>query len=104
MNDKAKIQIIKLTVATYFGIPAPLLYGRSRPAYLVIPRQIAMALCRELLPEMAWTAIGAAFQRDHANIIHAVKVVKAMVANNRQGRDHMNVLREIIKKRFDEKL
>ena len=101
MTDKSKIQIIKLTVATYFRISAPLLYGRTRPAYLVIPRQIAMALCREFLPDMTLTATGAAFERDHANIIHAVKTVKAF---DRHVQKHVSALRVIVKERLDEKL
>ena len=72
------IQNIQRTVAAYFKVRVADLDSKGRSHSIVRPRQIAMALARELtshsLPE-----IGDAFGgRDHTTVIHACRRVKAL--------------------------
>ena len=72
-NREPPIEQIRKTVAEYFAIRESELLSVKRTRAIVVPRQLAMALCRELtqksLPE-----IGEAFGgRDHTTVLHACK-------------------------------
>jgi chromosomal replication initiator protein len=68
------IENIKRTVATYYNIRVTDLSSPRRTRSLARPRQIAMALAKELtqhsLPE-----IGEAFGKDHTTVLHACRKV-----------------------------
>jgi len=70
-----RIATIKNLVARAFSLDPALLVGPRRSRILAHPRQIAMTICRELLPEQSLPAIGLAFMRDHTTVMHAVKAV-----------------------------
>ena len=61
---------IKQAVADYYGIAAAELTAKRRSREVVIPRQVAMFLAREMT-DLSLTQLGAAFQRDHSTILHA---------------------------------
>lgn len=61
---------IKQAVADYYGIAAAELTAKRRSREIVIPRQVAMFLAREMT-DLSLTQLGAAFQRDHSTILHA---------------------------------
>lgn len=61
---------IKQAVADYYGISAAELTAKRRSREVVIPRQVAMFLAREMT-DLSLTQLGAAFQRDHSTILHA---------------------------------
>ncbi len=95
LQDKlVTIENIQKTVAEYFKIKvADILSGR-RNRSVALPRQVAMALAKELtnhsLPE-----IGDAFGgRDHTTVIHACRKIKELLrANNTTADDYKNLLR-----------
>ena len=68
------IDNIKRTVASYYNIRISDLTSAKRTRSLARPRQVAMALCKELtqhsLPE-----IGEAFDKDHTTVLHACRKV-----------------------------
>lgn len=73
------IERIMRIVCEHFGISHEDMVGRSRNKPVVIPRQIAMYLCRELT-ESSLPEIGKAFGgRDHSTVIHAHAKIKEMV-------------------------
>jgi chromosomal replication initiator protein len=90
------IENIQKTVADYFKLRMNDLLSQRRSRSVARPRQIAMALAKELtqhsLPE-----IGAAFGgRDHTTVLHACKRVKELLASDTQMReDHSNLLRTL---------
>ncbi len=90
------IENIQKTVAEYFKIRVADLLSKGRSRSITRPRQIAMALAKELtnhsLPE-----IGDAFGgRDHTTVIHACKRVKDLrEAENRVNEDYLNLLRTL---------
>lgn len=66
---------IKAAVADHYQLAPAELYGRRRHAYLARPRQLAMAMARDItgksLPEIA-----RAFGRDHTTMVHAIRQVE----------------------------
>ena len=88
------INNIQKTVAEYFKIRVSDLHSKNRARQVVRPRQLAMALSKELtnhsLPE-----IGDAFGgRDHTTVLHACrKVVELNECDMRIKEDYSNLLR-----------
>jgi chromosomal replication initiator protein len=88
------IENIQKTVAEYFKIRVADLLSKRRSRSIARPRQVAMALARELtnhsLPE-----IGDAFGgRDHTTVMHACERVKDLrEMERRASEDYLNLLR-----------
>ncbi|MBF8292603.1 MAG: dnaA [Steroidobacteraceae bacterium] len=88
------IENIQKTVAEYYKIRMADLLSKRRSRSIARPRQVAMALARELtnhsLPE-----IGDAFGgRDHTTVMHACDRVKSLRESERRtGEDYLNLLR-----------
>ena len=70
-------EIVKRVCAA-FGVTRKELLGPSRLRRVLVPRQVAMALAREIggqsLPRIA-----VAFDRDHSTVLHACRKVEEMV-------------------------
>ena len=90
------LESIQKTVAEYFKIRVSDLLAKKRTRSIARPRQIAMALAKELtshsLPE-----IGEAFGgRDHTTVLHACrKVVELKETDSRIAEDYRNLLRTL---------
>ena len=90
------IENIQKTVAEYFKIRVADLLSKRRSRSIARPRQVAMALSKELtshsLPE-----IGDAFGgRDHTTVLHACRVIKELrESNTRTSEDYSNLLRTL---------
>ena len=88
------IENIQKTVGEYYKIRMADLLSKRRSRSIARPRQVAMALARELtnhsLPE-----IGDAFGgRDHTTVMHACDRVKSLRESERRtGEDYLNLLR-----------
>jgi len=65
---------IQRTVAEHFDIRFSDMLSRKRPANIALPRQVAMFLCRELTSH-SLPAIGEAFGKNHATVLHACRSV-----------------------------
>jgi chromosomal replication initiator protein len=89
-------QIIEMS-AKHFGFSVEELTGPSRRRPLVIARQIAMYLFRELT-DFSYPAIGREFSdRDHTTVIHAVEKVSGLMKERRQVYDQVTELSAQIK-------
>ncbi len=90
------IENIQKTVAEYYKIRVADLLSRRRSRSITRPRQMAMALSKELtnhsLPE-----IGDAFGgRDHTTVLHACRVMKELrTSQQRLNEDYSNLLRTL---------
>ena len=90
------IENIQKTVADYFKIRVAELLSKRRSRSIARPRQIAMALAKELtnhsLPE-----IGDAFGgRDHTTVLHGCRRIKALRdTEKRVDEDYLNLLRTL---------
>jgi len=88
------IENIQKTAAEYYKIRVADLLSKRRNRSIARPRQVAMALARELtnhsLPE-----IGDAFGgRDHTTVMHACERVRELrESDRRMGEDYLNLLR-----------
>lgn len=87
------IENIQKTVAEYYKIKVSDLLSKRRSRSIARPRQIAMALAKELtnhsLPE-----IGDAFGgRDHTTVLHACRKVKALATSLDILEDYKNLVR-----------
>ena len=97
MQDRlVSIENIQKTVADYFKIRVADLLSKRRSRSVARPRQIAMALAKELtnhsLPE-----IGDAFGgRDHTTVLHGCRRVRALKeTDKRVEEDYLNLLRTL---------
>jgi chromosomal replication initiator protein len=90
------VENIQKTVAEYYKIRVADLLSKRRSRSITRPRQVAMALAKELtnhsLPE-----IGDAFGgRDHTTVLHACRVVKELRdSQTRLNEDYLNLLRTL---------
>jgi chromosomal replication initiator protein len=95
-NKLVTIENIQKTVAEYYKIRVADLLSKRRSRSVTRPRQLAMALAKELtnhsLPE-----IGDAFGgRDHTTVLHACrKVAELKEADTRMEEDFANLLRTL---------
>ncbi len=97
IQDKlVTIDNIQKTVAEYYKIRVADLHSKRRNRSITRPRQLAMALCKELtnhsLPE-----IGDAFGgRDHTTVLHACRKIEELKeSDQRMAEDHANLLRTL---------
>jgi len=78
------IEEIQKTVAAHYGIKVSDLKSSKRLKALVLPRQVAMYLSRQLTP-CSYPEIGDKFGgKDHSTIIHAIKKIEAKMAEDIQ--------------------
>jgi hypothetical protein len=91
-----KINDIIAEVGAHFRVSPIDIVSARRTAYVVVPRQIAMYICRELtmrsLPQ-----IGERFgNRDHTTVLHAIKKISARVAADPEFAARVEFLKEKI--------
>jgi chromosomal replication initiator protein len=84
-------EIIRAT-ARAFGFSVDELIGASRRQPLVMSRQVAMYLCRELT-DLSLPKIGAMFGgRDHTTVMHAIEKVRRVMRTDREVFDRVSEL------------
>ncbi|PLX97696.1 MAG: chromosomal replication initiator protein DnaA [Desulfuromonas sp.] len=83
-NRKISTEQIQKAVAAHFGIKNSDLKSAKRHKALVMARQIAMYLTRQLTP-LSYPDIGEQFGgKDHSTIIHAIKKIDKQLENDMQ--------------------
>jgi chromosomal replication initiator protein len=87
---------IQKTVADYYQISLPNLLSTSRSRSLARPRQMAMALSKELT-EHSLPEIGKAFGgRDHTTVLHACRTIRDLcLVDGKMKQDWEKLLREL---------
>jgi len=88
--------IIRTTAQT-FGFSVEDVLSSSRRQPLVLCRQIAMYLCRELT-DLSLPKIGQHFNRDHTTVLHSVEKVKRILRSDRAVFDRVNQLTQELRK------
>ncbi len=68
-------------VSRYYSVEENLLRGRLKSNNVVMPRQIAMYLIREMTHQ-SYKNIGREFGRDHTTVISSLQKVEALIAKN----------------------
>ncbi len=93
-NRQISIENIQKTVADYYKIKVSEMYSKKRTRNLARPRQIAMALAKELT-QLSLPDIGDAFGgRDHTTVLHACrKITDLKTTNGEISRDISSLLK-----------
>jgi len=96
-NRQVSLEIIQKTVADYYKIKVADMFSKKRSRIIARPRQIAMMITKELT-QLSYPDIGEAFGgRDHSTVIHAVRTITALKANDPiLGRD-FSLLMQMLK-------
>ncbi len=93
---RVTVQNIQKTVAEYFKMRIADLHSKRRNRQITRPRQMAMALSKELT-SMSLPEIGDAFGgRDHTTVLHAQRKVRELVATDARVREDYQNLQRIL--------
>ena len=77
------IDAVQRAVADHFDVRISDLRGASRQRQVAFPRQIAMYLCKELIPSLSLNEVGEAFGgRDHTTVLYACQRITKEIKNN----------------------
>jgi len=96
-NRQVSVESIQKTVAEYFKIKISDMHSKKRTRMVARPRQVAMALAKELTP-MSLPEIGEAFgNRDHTTVLHACRTIADLRKRDTGiNRDYL-VLEQVLK-------
>lgn len=71
------VEMVQRAVADHFDVRIADLRGRSRQRQVVQPRQMAMYLCKEMIPSLSLNDVGEAFGgKDHSTVLYACDKVQ----------------------------
>jgi chromosomal replication initiator protein len=91
------IETIQKTVAGFFSLTEDNLRSKKRTKELVVPRQMAMYLCRELTGA-SLNDIGGRFGgKDHTTVIHAITRVKDQISSNPETAAQVERITKLVK-------
>lgn len=91
------VDFIQRCVAEEFGVSLQDLKTRRRNKNIVLPRQVAMYLSRELT-ELSLPEIGDFFGgKDHTTVLHSYNKIKEEVKNNESFKDKIDGVIQVIK-------
>lgn len=97
-NEKKVItpEYIISVVSEHFNVSASDLAGNKRNSKIVIPRQIAMYLCRDII-DTPYKAIGKCLgNRDHTTVMHGIEKVEKEIETNDNIRNTVEILKKKI--------
>jgi len=90
------IEQIQKIVCEYFNIPVDLLRAKTRKQEVVVARQIAMYIAKDMTNSSLKT-IGMHFGgRDHSTVIHACQAVEDFLKTNNKHKQHIDQIRRTI--------
>lgn len=96
-NRQVSIENIQKTVADYYKIKVVEMYSKKRTRIFARPRQMAMALTKELT-QLSLPDIGDAFGgRDHTTVLHACRKIVELKASNPDIAREFNTLLQILR-------
>ena len=91
-----KIEDIQKLVANHYSVSRADILSSRRTAVVVKPRQVAMFLAKTLtmrsLPEIGRRFGG----RDHTTVLHAVRKIEALSANDTTLREEIDLLKRML--------
>jgi chromosomal replication initiator protein len=94
IRKNISIEQIQTTVSEHFGITEEMMRGKTRKQEIVIARQVAMYLCRELT-KFALKTIGLYFNgRDHSTVIHAHKSIQDLIKTDPKFKNDIDMIRK----------
>ncbi|OGA39491.1 MAG: chromosomal replication initiation protein DnaA [Betaproteobacteria bacterium RIFCSPLOWO2_12_FULL_62_13] len=95
-NRQVSIENIQKTVADYYKIKVSEMYSKKRSRNVARPRQVAMALAKELT-QLSLPDIGDAFGgRDHTTVLHACRKIALLRTTNSDITRDINSLLKVL--------
>lgn len=94
-RDKISVEQILKCVATIFQVKVSDLRGNTRTKDVVLPRQVAMYLAKEMINE-SLMMLGASFGKTHSTILHACKNIEKKVVTDENLRRQIGMIRKNI--------
>ena len=92
------IDQVQRAVADHFDVRIADLHGRSRQRQIVKPRQMAMYLCKELIPSLSLNDVGEAFGgKDHTTVLYACERVSVEIRESATFRQMVEQLTKSIR-------
>ena len=88
-------EMILKEVSEFYSIPMERITGKSRGKEVVLPRQVAEYLMRELA-SMSFPEIGKVLGQHHTSVMYGIDKLTASMAENEALRDSVNDLRKNI--------
>lgn len=96
-NRQITVENIQKTAADYYKLKVSELLAKKRARNIARPRQMAMALAKELT-QMSLPEIGDAFGgRDHTTVLHACRTIAALREKNHEINRDYHVLEQVLK-------
>lgn len=96
-NRHISVDNIQKTVADFYKIKVADLHSKKRTRAIARPRQMAMALAKELT-EMSLPEIGDAFgNRDHTTVLHACRTIATLRTKDHELNRDFHVLEQTLK-------
>lgn len=93
------IVMIQSEVCKYYNITKAELVGNKRSQNIVLPRQIAMYISRELT-DLSLPKIGQEFgNRDHSTVLHADNKIRKLLSEQRQIYNHVQEITNRVRQR-----
>ena len=92
------IEGVQRAVAEHFDVRISDLRGASRQRQVAFPRQVAMYLCKDLIPSLSLNEVGEAFGgRDHTTVLYACQRIGQAVEKDAAVRQTVKQLESIIR-------
>jgi chromosomal replication initiator protein len=96
-NRQITIENIQKTVADFYKVKVSDMHSKKRSRNVARPRQIAMALAKELT-HMSLPDIGDAFgKRDHTTVLHACRTIAALREQDQTLNHDFHVLEQVLR-------
>ena len=97
LNRQVSIENIQKTVADYFKIKVSEMYSKKRFRSVARPRQVAMALAKELT-QLSLPEIGSNFGgRDHTTVLHACRQIAKLRESLPELNHDVNFLLQVLR-------
>ena len=95
-NRQITVDGIQKTVADYFQLRLSDMHSKKRSRNVARPRQVAMALAKDLT-QMSLPEIGEAFgNRDHTTVLHGCRRTESLLARDQTTRQAVTELRRLL--------
>ena len=95
-NRLISIEDIQRHVSSHYNIRTNDMFSNRRAVAIARPRQIAMYLAKDLT-SLSYPAIGRSFGgRDHTTVMHAVKKIEQLIAEDNQLSSDVDLLRGLL--------
>ena len=92
------IEGVQRAVAEHFDVRIADLCGRSRQRQVAFPRQVAMYLCKTLIPSLSLNEVGGAFGgKDHTTVLYACQKLSRESEKGTPTRQIINDLQKILR-------